>query len=105
MYITADPKGLAGVGITPPETHHGKEHIHYGTEDKPRRDGAIDRDGNLRHKGDKPPNKRQKKLINKKYPGWLLRGTYPWLLLPWQIECLENPEGCFLIDKCEDNQT
>jgi len=85
-----DPDGLTGVGITPPETHHGEEHIHYGSEKNPRRDGAIDRRGNIRHKCDAPPNNRQLKLIEKLYPGWLLRGFYPLFLLPGQEQMLKN---------------
>ena len=99
-----DPEGLVGVGIEKPEVHGGKEHIHYGTESDPRRDGAIDREGNLQHKRDKPPNARQKKLIKKLYPGWLLRGMYPMFLQPWQIECINNPAKCAPDNKCEDNQ-
>lgn len=95
---------MVGVGIEKPEVHGGKEHIHYGTESDPRRDGAIDREGNLQHKRDKPPNARQKKLIKKLYPGWLLRGMYPMFLQPWQIECINNPAKCAPDNKCEDNQ-
>jgi len=62
-----DPEGLAGVGIQKPTTDggHKRLHIHYGTDKDPRRDGAIDPDGNLMHKKDKPPNKRQIELIKK----------------------------------------
>lgn len=84
-----DPKGLEGVGITKPETgQNSKTHIHYGTESNPRRDGAIDREGNLRHKNDKKPNKRQLKLIKKIYPGFLLQ--MPFLILPGQEQMIEN---------------
>ena len=100
-----DPEGLTGVGIKKPEVHGGKPHIHYGTESNPRRDGAIDRNGNLQHKNDKPPNKRQKKLIKKLYPGWMLRGMYPLFLTPQQIFCIENPHSAKCSpDYCGEDQ-
>ncbi|WP_208022510.1 RHS repeat-associated core domain-containing protein [Desulfonema ishimotonii] len=96
-YCVGDPvnwvdfSGLAGVGIQKPTTDGGKKrlHIHYGTESNPRRDGAIDRDGNLMHKNDKPPNNRQKKLIKKLYPNFFRPGVkfvQPLIIFQWQID-------------------
>jgi RHS repeat-associated protein len=86
-----DPEGLEGIGIQKPTTDNGTKqwHTHYGTETNPRRDGAVYRDGKLVHKGDKVPNKRQKKLIRRKYPNFFLKGVkgiQPIFILPFQID-------------------
>jgi RHS repeat-associated protein len=78
-----DPWGEGRYSITKPETHGAPEHVHWGRKGRPRRGGAIYRDGSLRH-GEDPPNK-VKELINKKY-NWNLkiRNIYLLFIFDWQ---------------------
>ncbi len=74
-----DPLGLEQYGITRPEIHPGgQEHIHWGSEKRPRSGGAINRDGTTRH-GPRPPKKVIKK-INARYR-WGIRGNALFILL------------------------
>ncbi len=98
-----DPEGLAQYGITRPEIHPGgQEHIHWGKENNPRSGGAINKDGSIRH-GSEPPRK-VKKMINLKY-GWGLRGIQPFIIFPWQIECINNPAKCSPSNECQNDQS